>query len=139
MAPNAFWILARMCVVVVNVLAAFSTLQGKTNADWRVGLIAGVLGSVGFSVWISVVRHRNDVDMADPYSLTKPFFPINKYPLRSWLLGAFSMTLAGTMGLVGQNAAGVVAGPLPGILFGFGLPLLVTLVTWSKLSATASR
>ena len=127
-----FWIIARLVVVAANVAGAISTPNGNINADWRVGLLAGVLASAAFSIWLPAFRNKFHVDLTDPYSLEKPFFPINKYPIRSWLLMAFSCSLAGTVGLIMEFSGGYVNGPLPGIFLGIGLPLLVTLAIWSK-------
>jgi hypothetical protein len=133
MKAGVFWILARLAVVVSNLGSIAGPPHGKINADWRVGLIAGLAGSIFFSVWLQIVRGRGGVDLTAPYSLREPFWPINTYPIRSWLLAAFSTSFAGLVGLVGEFA-GHDSGPMPGILLGFGLPVFITLVVWSKVA-----
>jgi hypothetical protein len=134
MKVGIFWVLVRLAVVALNVGLVIFPPGGKINADWRVGLIGGVAASIGFSVWLQTVRGRPGVDLTAPYSLRKPFWPINTYPIRSWLLATFSISFAGLIGLVGEFAGHDVSGPMPGILLGMGLPLLATLVIWSKVA-----
>jgi len=125
-----FWLGLRMAVVAIAVISPLTPFEGQTNADWRIGLLAGVSTAVAFSVWLSVWCRRRQVDLTNAFSLTSPFLPINRYPIRAWLLVAASITLAGAVGLVASAIFGGRSAVLGGVFLGVGLPLLATLALW---------
>lgn len=127
---RAIWFGLRSAVVVVSIVAVLDQPQGPINADWRVGLVAGFLLSAAFSIWLPMWRRRRQAELSAPFSLTTPFLPINKYPIRAWLLMAASMVFAGAAGLVANMALGWGSDAMGGIFLGLGAPLLATLVIW---------
>jgi hypothetical protein len=135
---SAFWIVARLAVFALMVVMSLSTPNGRVNADWTVGLLGGVTGSIAFSLWFLIIRRHPGIDLTDPYSIVKPFFPANKYPVRGWLFSSCSTALAGAIGIA-VNYPGHHAGrPIPGFLLGLGTPLLATLVFWSRRSGPST-
>jgi hypothetical protein len=97
------------------------------NADWQVGLGAGVAASIAFTGWIFVVRHRPKVVIDAPFSPMTPFLPINQYPVRAWRLSSFAAFVGGMVGL----GTGLGNPQLDRSLAFLGLPLLVTTLAWS--------
>jgi hypothetical protein len=86
-------------VIAINLAGLLSFDEPRSNLDWGVGFLAGAVSSIGLYWWLAVIRSRHYVDRytdwSQPYSLDQPFFPMRKYPLRFWLLAAYSLMIAG--------------------------------------------
>jgi hypothetical protein len=87
---------------------------------------------LAFSGWLFVVKNRPGIDISDPLSLSKPFFPINRFPLRAWLLTAFAASIGGAVGLFATVISPLGDAPFDRTLIGFGLPLLTTTLLWTE-------
>jgi hypothetical protein len=93
------WKFLRLSVIAINIAGLLSFDAARSNLDWGVGFLAGIVSSIGLYWWLAVVRSRHDIDRytdwSQPYSLEQPFFPMRKYPLRFWFLAAYSLMIAG--------------------------------------------
>jgi hypothetical protein len=127
------WIVLRIVVVTLNISTAFLSPVVPTDSGWSLGLGTGLLTSLFLLVWLSVMRPKLGVELEDPYSLTMPFFPPGRYPLRFLLLGAVSISLSAAVSVVrGYVIAG--SGTMNGECFLLiGLSIILTLVIWIRL------
>ena len=122
----------RAAIISLTAVGVATYPQQRSNLDWPVGLIIGILSSIGFSLWLARVRSDPSVVLADPYSWTAPFFPMRRYPLRYLWLGSLSLTIAGGAGILraatGQHRrAGFAAAFLI-----WGLCIAATLYLWAR-------
>ncbi|HET7313096.1 hypothetical protein [Salinisphaera sp.] len=74
-------------------IASFS--PSTSNISWiACGIISSATG-IGLFIWLMNIKNRNITDWSKPFSVMKPFFPMNKNPVQFWLLTAISLFLGG--------------------------------------------
>jgi membrane-bound metal-dependent hydrolase YbcI (DUF457 family) len=126
------WAIFRVLVIAVNILAVATYPQNQSNLDWIAAFIISIVFSICLFAWLAVVRARPSIDWSEPTSWVKPFFPMNKYPIRFWLLTSLSFMVAGGITIVldmfshnGHEAFG-------GTFFFWGLGIWIALKIWLK-------
>src|SRR6266481_7522492 len=95
-----FWIILRAIVILVASLFISSYDVSKSYLDWLASLIVPIVGGVGVYVWLMLSEKRQAIDWTKPISITQPFFPMSRYPIRYWLVAAISLTLGGSVALL---------------------------------------
>jgi hypothetical protein len=102
----------------------------KSNLDWwACGLISLVVPVAIFG-WLVAVKSRKYMDWSAPYSLTTPFFPMNKYPLRYWFVAAQSMIAGGAVSFLIDLVSQSGNEAFGGTFFCLGLTTVITLNIW---------
>ncbi|MGH7977705.1 MAG: hypothetical protein ACREDS_06340 [Limisphaerales bacterium] len=94
--------------------------------------LISIVSSVALFGMLMINRYKPNVDWSEPYSWTLPFFPMNSYPLRFWILSSYGFIAGGILALlksvVLQNGHEAFGGTF---LF-WGLGFWVTLKIWIK-------
>ncbi len=99
----------RIATLSIAALGGLSPFSGKTNVDWRLGIFVGLVFSAFFSYTIKFQWPRTGADFSQPWDPKAPFWPANKYPIRSWMHSAICFEVLGVVGrtregLLGDNA-----------------------------------
>jgi hypothetical protein len=82
------------------VLGAFAILSGTASnsasiANGLAVVLVPIISAIVIYLWLFSLACKPDVDWSDPCSLTKPFFPLTRYPMRFWLLASVLFSLSG--------------------------------------------
>jgi hypothetical protein len=94
---------------------------------WFVPLVVTVI--IFIYLWI-IATTSLSADWTEPYSLTKPFFPPNRYPMHFWLLLAIADILNGFASLIHDLFLGSIS-PSNWMVFLCGIAMLSsTLIFW---------
>ena len=126
-----FWAVLRAAVISVNIFAFLRIAEPRSNLDWGAGVLMGAIAGAGLYWWLTVtMRLRSDIDWSKPFSLTRPFWPMQKFPLRFWLLAAYTLMSGGLAMVAGDILYGRGREGVGGSFFVTGLLLAVTLVLW---------
>src|SRR5580658_1131550 len=125
---SAIWLLLRVIFLLYGIYGGFSP-EMTASRDWG-GFVAiplmmppVIIGSLYFP---SIFGR----DLSDPYSLTKPFFPIGRYPFRAYLVAAVWFLISGGVGLGYNLLFNHVLSTLAVSFFAAGLLLLLGLLAW---------
>jgi hypothetical protein len=94
------WTILRLLVVLINILVIATYPQKQSNLDWEAALIIGIVPPIFLYIWLVLDRTRRNRDWSEPHSWTKPFLPMNLYPVRFWLLVSYSLMAAGGLALI---------------------------------------
>jgi hypothetical protein len=127
------WAIARIVLLLICISTVFIGSSGKPPVDWRLSLIVAFTGSIGLFVWLSMIRHQNQIVWSNRYSWDTPFFPIMQYPLQFWLFAAHSLILSGVVGLLTNVWFPRENAPLSEMFLILGIAVLLTLHIWMKL------
>ena len=109
--PPQLWIVLRALVMLLVSWGIASYDASKSNIDWVACLIVSIAGGLAVFLWLLWSERVRAIDWTKPVSITQPFFPMNRYPVRYWMVVAVSLILGGSMALMkeiatdGQHAA----------------------------------
>lgn len=79
------WLMTRFVLLVLFVWGGFAGDESTSTLSWLVvSLFALVIGAVVMAS-LSSAAYNSLAEWSDPYSFTKPFLPISRYPTRFWL------------------------------------------------------
>lgn len=77
------WLVLRIALLAPMV--GFTDIHDP-NLTWTIAVSFAVGAAILTFIWLISMAYDQNVDWSDPYSLTKPFFPLTRYPVRFWLL-----------------------------------------------------
>jgi hypothetical protein len=130
------WKFLRLSVIAITMAGLLSFDEPRSNLDWGVGFLAGIVFSISLYWWLAVVRSRHYADRqtewSQPYSFDRPFFPMRKYPLRFWFLAAYSLMIAGAAVMLRDMIENAGNEGFGGSFFIAGLFMTAALVLWVK-------
>jgi hypothetical protein len=133
------WILVRLAVIASVTAGLLATSAERTNLEWGAAIPLGLLPAVAVFLWLTIVRHRTNIDWSFPYSFGHRFLPMAKFPLRFWFLASCALLFGGAVTVVwdlidrnGHEAIG-------GLFFMTGIFLSLTIMLWIKLFAPIPR
>ncbi len=117
------WLVLRILLVALGSWSAFAISLGDHIVNWLAcGLVPVSFGAV-LLVWIMAIGWRQEVDLSEPLSLTKPFWPLTSYPARFWLLTACACLLGGGLAIADKWIAGGGVAPMPVTVFAMGIAI----------------
>jgi hypothetical protein len=106
--------------------------------EWQACVLAPIAFAIGIYVWLIFVNRSNTADLTQPFSLALPFFPVGRYPLRFFLLGAIAFILLGAeSSLVSVYLYGRFAGKTISLFLGVGI--LIGVLSWIRLHRQSVR
>jgi hypothetical protein len=126
------WAAFRVLIIAVNIYGVASYPENQANVGWPVGFVLGTVVSVALFAWLTFIRPLCETDWSEPYSWTKPFFPMQKYPVRFWLLGSWSAMAAGGITILIDVALRNGSSGFGGTFVCLGLGIFITLQAWKK-------
>lgn len=94
------WIILRVLVVLIVSWGIASYNSSTTNLNWLACLLISTAGGVFLFLWLQFIGkrgNRSNTDWTNAISLTRPFFPMNRYPIRYWLLVGLSLIVGGAI------------------------------------------
>lgn len=105
------WIFLRVFVVLIISWGIAGYDSSKSNVDWLACLLIASFGGMFLFLWLLTKGNCPDTDWSNPMSISQPFLPMNRYPIRYWLLVGISLILGGVLAIFkgvvrsGQNTA----------------------------------
>jgi hypothetical protein len=93
------WIVYRFAVIALISVSVIGIPVQRSNLDWPAAALIGVIVSVFLFVWLRAMRSRGDIDWSKPYSVTEPFWPMRRFPLRYWLVTSCGLLVGGLAGI----------------------------------------
>ena len=105
MSPQ-LWIVLRALVMLLVSWGIASYDTSKSNIDWVASLIVSIAGGLAVFLWLLWNERVRAIDWSKPASITQPFFPMNQYPVRYWIVVAVSLILGGSAALTKEIAEG---------------------------------
>ena len=92
--------LLRLLAIGAGAFGAASIGISVPGLKWpHVLVISGVVW-VTFTLWLKMFRKRRQAVWSDPFSWTKPFWPMERYPARYWLVASEGMIAGGAYSLL---------------------------------------
>jgi hypothetical protein len=128
------WTIYRVIIIALNVWAIVMYPRNQSNLDWMACLLGTTIMSAFLFVWLTVRKSRRPVDCSDPCSWITPFFPMNKHPVRFWILVSISWMLAGGIAILNDHRLHNGQEAFGGTFFFIGLGIGLTLMIWIKIN-----
>jgi hypothetical protein len=99
--------------------------------EWQALVLAPAAFAIAVFVWLTFAGQRGTIDLAEPFSLTLPFFPMRRYPIRFWLLCGVVLFVAGACRtlasvILGQHLTGAT------MALSIGVGILIAVLGWLK-------
>jgi hypothetical protein len=123
--PSLKWLIVRLLIVVLNVIALVSIPSERSNIDWPACFLIAGISAGGLFLWLAAIRYQQGVDWSEPYSWRKPFLPMKKYPLRYWFLVSVALSIAGAASLSRTAALHQGHEAVPGTFISMGLLMML--------------
>ena len=97
---NILWFFGRIIAILTTSSGIIAYSSSKTNLDWLACFLISTF--VGFSlfIWLILIRNRPKIDWTKPMSLTQPFWPMIRFPIRFWLIISISLIIGGLSNLL---------------------------------------
>lgn len=94
------WVGLRILAVFSLASSIVAGATSKTNMDLTGCFLVSIFTGISLFTWLYMIRNRQDIDWTSPVSLTEPFWPMMKYPIRFWLVAAVSMIAGGAISVM---------------------------------------
>lgn len=78
----------------------------KSNIDWIACFMVSIAGGLAVFFWLLWGERVGAIDWTKPVSFTQPFLPMNRYPIRYWIVVAVSLILGGSAALLKEVMVG---------------------------------
>lgn len=122
------WFAFRIFVIAANVLALTSIPVEQSNIDWGACVLISALSAVAVYMWLTAVRTRGGIDWSEPYSWRKPFFPMQRYPTRFWVLASYALMISGSSAVIKDVVLHQEKTAVGGTFFFMGLAIFGSLL-----------
>jgi H+/Cl- antiporter ClcA len=125
------WLLLRACFVLAPIGGVFFHQDTSRAPEWQALVLVPIAFAIAVFAWLSFLGRRKTVDFEQPFSMTLPFYPFDRYPVRFWLLCGIVAVTAGISRILAslfsqQRLTG-------GSMFLFiGLGILVAVFGWMQ-------
>lgn len=126
------WSFLRITIIISNIIFAINISEQKNNVDWVACFLISASFSATLFAWLTLIRKNTKVDFYANYSLTYPFFPINKYPVQFWLLGAFAFIISGGIAIMISYIKKQNNLAFCGTIFFWGLGIFTSIKIWQR-------
>lgn len=104
-APARYWLVARVFSIAASAWGIATYPAERSNLDWTGMLLIPTVFSLCLWAWLRF-RTNSNSDLAEPFSMTKPFLPMWRYPLHFWLVVSVSTMLGGTLEVLSEAMHG---------------------------------
>jgi hypothetical protein len=131
------WLLLRLLVLAYVMWVGF-TNRANSYITWHEAILAPALTPIFLFLWLSIMlsgpysRGRRKTDWSDPYSITKPFFPIGRYPERFAHLMSTMALLGGFASFVRDLFSGGNIHPDTCMSLLWAISIFITLLVFRK-------
>jgi len=91
---SSFWFILRF-LAAASIAGGIIESEATSNVDWTAcALIAGIF-PIALWLWLQVTQTRRLSNIDEPFSLTAPFLPMHRYPVRFWFTASMAQITAG--------------------------------------------
>lgn len=130
MKSKYFWGIARLVILLVNVIGLTLLCNDNTNFDVIAGAAYGAVTLFLLLAWLK--KHATGQEQL--FALNVPFWPMYKYPLAYWLTMGISLLTASVLGaLMNMGDPGALQFFGGFLLLGMGITLAVVWACRSNL------
>jgi hypothetical protein len=124
------WCFSRIALVLYAIVAGYS-FNPRSNIPWIAALAGPAMFALFLFFWLSSKAADPEIDWTQPFSLTKPFFPMARYPMHSSLLSSTICILIGIASSVHTLLLRDRIGPDTGLILLCGVfTLIASLGFW---------
>ena len=100
------WVLLRIIVILLASWGITSYDAAKSNVDWLACLLISTALGVSLFLWLFSMNNRQPIDCTKPISISYPFMPMRRYPIRYWLVAATALISGGSAALLKETTRG---------------------------------
>ena len=94
------WLILRTGFVLISVIGGLIHHDSHVKPEWPAFILVPTIVSFTIYISLSLISKRKSVQLERPLSLTLPFLPMRRYPLRFWLLCAVVFIGVGSSGIL---------------------------------------
>lgn len=123
-----------MIVMISWGIASFNA--SESNLNWLSCLLISIAGGTFLFLWLLSTGSRLSIDWTAPLSFTQPFFPMNRYPIRYWIVVAVSLMLGGGFALLKEVLRSGDHAAFGGTFIFLGIAILLAIGAWMKTRLT---
>ena len=109
------WLAIRVAVVLM-ISWSIVTIN-PSDLDWIACLLISVASGLSVFLWLFWTDKITGLNWDQPTSIYQPFYPMNKYPVRFWVVSGISLCLGGGALILKETFKG--ANVSPGATFFF--------------------
>lgn len=124
------WLIVRLAVVLGMSIGLLSVPTSQSNFGWGAGALVGLIAGINLYFWLWRLRDVPGVIRSRPYSWFEPFWPMQKYPVRFWIVSSYSLMLAGITTAAWRRLADAGASDLGAGCFLMGLLCFGAVALW---------
>ena len=130
------WIVLRVVVVLIASWGIASFNASESNLNWLSCLLISIAGGTFLFLWLVSIGSRLSIDWTTPLSFTQPFFPMNRYPIRYWIVVAVSLILGGGFALLKEVLRSGHHAAFGATFIFLGIAILLAIGAWMKTRLT---
>ena len=123
-----FWLILRIAFFALVAWGALAGPGHDQGLNWREAWLLPPATGVFLYVWINMFGWRQEADLSDSLTLTKPFWSTFDYPTRFWALFAHAGLIGGGLAIVREIGAGEAV--TPGSVYTLGTGIAIALAIW---------
>jgi len=117
---------AGVIALIASVIVLYDSAHSNINGLGC--LVISSAAGVSLCIWLRTIERHLKLNWSEPLSLKQPFFPMNRYPVRYWVVISISMLMGGI-----GNVLKALFQDGGNVIFGFtfiftGLALMVALL-----------
>ncbi|HEV7927666.1 MAG TPA: hypothetical protein VGR14_20105 [Verrucomicrobiae bacterium] len=126
------WTILRIVLIAANIYYMSSYPSDKSNVDWPLGAMVGLVNFIALRIWLTLMRRRSRIDWSEPYSWTGPFFPMGSYPTRFWFLCSLSLIAGGVAAIIREMVLGSGREGFGGTFVLWGIGVFFAVITFKN-------
>lgn len=126
MISKNIWLFGRIILLITGA-ASIIFAPHTTNINWPSCFLIFAASALFPFLWLTGVESRSDIDYSSPFSFTKPFLPMQKYPIQYVLMLALTPMLGGGGVLLEEYTKGGEEVRFGATFFFIGLGMLLSL------------
>lgn len=94
------WFLHRVAIFFGSMFVLARVTRAGADLPWLFYVLVPLAVSLIMSIWLYANRAGASTDLRSPFSLSGPFLPMQKHPVRFWLLHGSALASGGGLSLL---------------------------------------
>lgn len=122
------WLILRLVMVIGAAWGLASISPASSNLNWTGCILIALATGIGLYLWLIVVGNKQELDWPHLFSMTMPFYPMDRYPLRFWVISAISLITGGIIAILKSLVSGSSHLATGSTFLSMGIVILLTLI-----------